>query len=40
VSPLSHGEYWTDDDFTKPVAALIRDIAHAASDPVHDAVLA
>lgn len=32
-SPLSHGEYWTDDDFTKPVAALIRDIADATGDP-------
>jgi len=25
-NPISHTEYWTDDDFTKPVAELIRDI--------------
>jgi hypothetical protein len=28
-NPISHTEYWTDDDFTKPVAALIRDVAVA-----------
>jgi hypothetical protein len=25
-NPISHTKYWTDDDFTKPVAKLIRDI--------------
>jgi len=25
-NPISHTEYWTDDDFTKPVAELIRDV--------------
>jgi len=28
-NPISHTEYWTDDNFTKPVAALIRDVAVA-----------
>lgn len=28
-NPVSHTEYWTDDDFTKPVAALIRDVVVA-----------
>lgn len=28
-SPVSHIEYWTDDDFTKPVAQLIRDVVFA-----------
>lgn len=28
-NPISHVEYWTDDDFTKPVAQLIRDISVA-----------
>jgi hypothetical protein len=25
-NPIAHTEYWTDNDFTKPVAALIRDV--------------
>ncbi len=28
-NPISHVEYWTDDDFTKPVAQVIRDIVFA-----------
>jgi hypothetical protein len=28
-NPISHNEYWTDDDFTKPVARLIRDLSFA-----------
>lgn len=28
-NPISHTEYWTDDNFTKPVAALIRDVVIA-----------
>src|SRR5215475_6492524 len=28
-NPISHTEYWTDDNFTKLVAALIRDVAVA-----------
>lgn len=32
-SPLAHGDYWTDNDFTAPVARLIADIAGAAIDP-------
>ena len=29
-NPLSHDEYWTDNDFTVPVAALIRDVLGAS----------
>jgi len=28
-NPISHIEYWTDDDFTKRVAELIRDVVFA-----------
>lgn len=28
-NPISHTEYWTDNDFTKPVAHLIRDVVLA-----------
>ena len=28
-NPISHTGYWTDDDFTNPVAALIRDVVVA-----------
>jgi len=28
-SPVSHIQYWTDNDFTKPVAQLIRDVVFA-----------
>lgn len=28
-NPISHTEYWTDDNFTKPVAALIREVVAA-----------
>ncbi|HEU0184285.1 MAG TPA: hypothetical protein VFS27_03165 [Blastocatellia bacterium] len=28
-NPIAHTEYWTDDDFTGPVAALIRDVVVA-----------
>lgn len=28
-NPISHTDYWTDDDFTKPVAQLIRDVIFA-----------
>jgi hypothetical protein len=28
-NPISHNEYWTDDDFTKPVTRLIRDLIFA-----------
>jgi pimeloyl-ACP methyl ester carboxylesterase len=30
-NPLSHEEYWTDNDFTGPVASLIRELLAAAS---------
>ncbi|MGH7775406.1 MAG: hypothetical protein ACREQA_24535 [Candidatus Binatia bacterium] len=29
-NPISHTEYWTDNDFTEPVAELIRDVVLAA----------
>ena len=28
-NPLSHEEYWTDNDFTTPVATLIRELLEA-----------
>ena len=30
-NPLTHEEYWTDNDFTAPVAALIHDLVEAAA---------
>ncbi len=29
-NPLSHNEYWTDDDFTGPTAELMRDVVVAS----------
>jgi hypothetical protein len=31
-NPLSHEDYWTDDDFTGPVAALLRDLLAAVDE--------
>ena len=31
-NPLSHEEYWTDNDFTAPVATLIRELLAAARE--------
>jgi hypothetical protein len=31
-NPVSHVEYWTDNDFTKPVAALIQDVVFAVQE--------
>jgi hypothetical protein len=32
-NPVSHTEYWTDDDFTRPVAELVRDVVFANRGP-------